>query len=86
MGKLLMELQRQCKHSDLEIKKAGEDCLAIYNILSANTQHVWSSDWNVLTTVEFEGIYPNNHANYYPSRLGNLILKGCNYENKNIDY
>jgi len=74
MGKLLNELKRQIKHSDIEIKKNGELCLELYNILETNTGHIWETDWRTLVNVEFEGIYPNNKAIYYPSWLGKIVL------------
>lgn len=74
MGRLLNTLQKQINDSDAEIKKNGELCLELYNILMINTGHVWESDWNALTDVKYEGVYPNNKTIYYPNWLGKKVL------------
>lgn len=67
-------LQRQLK---TEYKQEAEDCIVIYNHLKeTNDGKVWSSQWEPLTTVSFEGKYPNCTNIYKPNSIGYLILKG----------
>lgn len=76
MGKLADNLKRQLK---TEHQKDAEDCIQLYNYLKeSNNGHVWESQWNTLTTVNFEGIYPNNKRRYKPNNLGYAVLKGLN--------
>lgn len=76
MGKLRDKLQKQSK---TKYKKETEDCLKIYNkLLELNGDgSVWSSQWNVLTTVaDYIGTYPNSIMVYKPSAIGYIFLKG----------
>lgn len=73
MGKLLNELNNQAKTC---YKKEAENCLLIYNTILETTEHVWESDWKPLTSVWFEGKYPNSKRFYKPSSLGLIFLKG----------
>lgn len=79
MSKLYDALQDQLK---TEHKKEAEDCIKIYNVLKAisrekyGEEHVWSSDWNVLTTTMLVGSYPNVRKMYKPSPIGKVFLIG----------
>jgi hypothetical protein len=79
MGKLYDSLQRQLKTED---KHDAEKCLKLYNYLKDTTGSVWESNWNPLTTVRFEGIYPNSTRIYKPSSIGETLLKGINETEK----
>lgn len=85
MSKLYDALQDQLK---TEHKKEAEDCIKIYNALKAisrekyGEEHVWSSDWNVLTTTMLVGNFPNIKKMYKPSHIGKVFLKGITYENQ----
>lgn len=72
MGKLLDNLNKQLK---TEFKQDAEDCLEIYNKLKERTGHVWESDWNPLTTVNFIGQHPYVR-HYKPSAVGYIFLQG----------
>lgn len=74
MGKLYECLQKQLqskKHKD-----DAEDCIKIYEELKRSTGGVWESQWNTLTTLSFEGTYPNSIATYKPNAMGYMFLKG----------
>lgn len=75
MGKLYDNLQKQLK---TEYKQEAEDCLRIYNkLLEINSDSVWRSQWDVLTTVvTYIGTYPNSLMIYRPSAIGYAFLKG----------
>ena len=73
MGKLRNNLEKQLK---TEYKQDAEDCIKIYDVLKERTGHVWESDWNPLTTIRFEGTYPNTKRIYKPSSIGYTFLKG----------
>lgn len=83
MGKLYDNLQKQLK---TEYKKEAEDCIKIYNVLKAisrekyGEEHVWSSDWNVLTTTMLVGSYPNVRKMYKPSHIGKVFLIGILFD------
>lgn len=84
MGNVRDSLQKQL---ETEYRKEAEDCIKIYNALKAisrkkyGEEHVWSSDWNVLTTTMLVGNFPNIKKMYKPSHIGKVFLKGINYEN-----
>lgn len=75
MGKLYNSLQKQL---NTEYKQEAEDCLKIYNkLLEINSDSVWRSQWDVLTTVfDYIGPHPNSFAAYRPSAIGYAFLKG----------
>lgn len=79
MSKLYDALQAQL---ETEYKKEAEDCIKIYNALKAisreecGEEHVWSSDWNALTTTILDGSYPNVRKMYKPSHVGKIFLLG----------
>ena len=83
MSKLYDALQDQLK---TEHKKEAEDCIKIYNVLKAisrekyGEEHVWSSDWNVLTTTMLVGSYPNVRKMYKPSPIGKVFLIGILFD------
>lgn len=83
MSKLYDALHNQLK---TEHKKEAEDCIKIYNVLKAisrekyGEEHVWSSDWNVLTTTMFVGSYPNVRKMYKPSHIGKVFLIGILFD------
>lgn len=74
MSKLYNNLQKQLKSS---YKKEAEDCIKIYHKLQEiSGGSVWSSDWNMLTTIaEFTGTFPNKVMYYKPSKIGEIFLK-----------
>lgn len=75
MGKLYNRLQNQLKLE--EYKKDAEDCLKIYEKLKElNDGRVCESTWYALTTVKFEGEYPNIERIYKPSQEGYSFLNG----------
>jgi len=74
MGKLLDRLNKQLK---TEYKQDAEECIKVYNkIKEVNNNHVWDSVWNPLTSVKFEGKYPNTVMIYSLSPIGKIFLKG----------
>lgn len=83
MSKLYDALQDQLK---TEHKKEAEDCIKIYNVLKAisrekyGEEHVWSSDWNVLTTTMLVGNFPNARKMYKPSHIGKVFLIGILFD------
>lgn len=85
MGNIQDSLQKQLK---TEYSKEAEDCIKIYNALKAisrkkyGEEHVWSSDWNVLTTTMLVGNFPNIKKMHKPSHIGRVFLKGITYENQ----
>lgn len=87
MSKLYNALHNQLK---TEHRKEAEDCIKIYNALKAisrekyGEEHVWSSDWNVLTTTMFVGDFPNMRKIYKPSHVGKVFLKGVLSESGKI--
>lgn len=73
MGKLLLALNRQLK---TEHKKDAEKCIKIYEALKKESNgHVWSSEWNMCTRVEFKGVYPNFKRIYSPKPLGLKLIE-----------
>lgn len=76
MGKLYDRLQKQLKSE--EYKKDAEDCLKIYEKLKEmNNGSVWSSQWNLLTTIAgFLGDKFPKTMMYKPSELGYVFIKG----------
>lgn len=87
MSKLYDALQAQL---ETKYKKEAKDCIKIYNALKAisrekyGEEHVWSSDWNVLTTTILVGDFPNMRKMYKPSHVGEIFLKGVLYESGEI--
>lgn len=85
MGNIQDSLQKQLK---TEYSKEAEDCIKIYNALKAisrkkyGEEHVWASDWNVLTTTMLVGNFPNIKKMHKPSHVGKVFLKGITYENQ----
>lgn len=85
MGNIQDSLQKQLK---TEYSKEAEDCIKIYNALKAisrkkyGEEHVWASDWNVLTTTMLVGNFPNIKKMHKPSHIGRVFLKGITYENQ----
>lgn len=78
MGKLINSLQSQL---ETERKKDAEECIQLYNYLfECYGGKVWSSQWEPLTIVEFEG-YPSNKKYYRLNHLGKLVLKGLSVKN-----
>lgn len=74
MGELLKCLKRQLKTS---YKEDAKECIKIYNKLKdLNSGKVWSSQWDVLTNVNFEGVYPNRERIYKPSLIGKIFING----------
>ena len=73
MGKLYECLQKQTQIE--ENRKDAEDCIKIYNYLKDSMGGVWESQWNTLTKVTYEGVYPNSVIIYKPSELGRMFLK-----------
>lgn len=73
MGKLLNRLNNQLQRP--KHKKDAERCIKIYNYLLKNTGHVWSSEWEKLTIVNFKG-FPSDIRNYKLSHIGEMYLKG----------
>jgi len=71
MGKLLTHLEKQLKS---EFKLDAEDCIKIFNKLVELEGTVWSSQWQILTTVKFKG-FPSDERNYKPSKIGYIFLK-----------
>lgn len=43
-------------------------------------EHVWSSDWNVLTTTMLVESYPNVRKMYKPSHIGKVFLIGILFD------
>lgn len=82
MGKTMNELQRQLKNPDT--KKDAEACIKIYKWLKETDPdgRVWSSRWNPMVKVRWEGTYPNSKAIYKPSITGNTLLKGIECSNE----
>lgn len=74
MGKLYECLQNQLQYK--KHKDDAEDCIKIYEELKRSTGGVWASQWNTLTTLSFEGTYPNSIATYKPNEMGYMFLKG----------
>jgi hypothetical protein len=73
MGKLMVRLEKQLATED---KKDAQDCIEIYNKLKElDNGNVWSSKWNGLTDVTFEG-FPSDKRKYKPSSIGYIFLKG----------
>ena len=85
MGNVQDSLQKQL---ETEYSKEAEDCIKIYNALKAisrkkyGEEHVWSSDWKVLTTTMLVGNFPNVKKMYKLSHIGRVFLKGITYENQ----
>lgn len=83
MSKLYDALQDQLKTAH---KKEAEDCIKIYNALKAisrkkyGEEHVWASDWNVLTTTMLVGNFPNVKKIYKPSHVGKVFLIGILFD------
>lgn len=83
MSKLYDSLQKQL---ETEYKKEAEDCIKIYNALKAisrekyGEEHVWFSDWNVLTTTMLVGNFPNVKKIYKPSHVGKVFLIGILFD------
>ena len=82
MGKLMNALQKQLKNP--ELKKDAEDCIKIYNWIKDTDPKgcVWSSRWNPLVNVRWDGIYPNNTAIYKLNITGYTLLNGIEYKIK----
>lgn len=68
-----------------EHRKNAEDCIKIYNKLKEmNDGSVWSSDWQVLTTIGgWIGERPHAQMAYKPSKVGYVFLNGIRDENTN---
>lgn len=83
MGKIYDRLQEQLKLE--EHRKNAEDCIEIYNKLKEmNDGSVWSSDWQVLTTIGgWIGERPHAQMAYKPSKVGYVFLNGIRDENTN---
>ena len=66
-----------------EHKKNAEDCIKIYNKLKEmNGGSVWSSDWQVLTTIGgWVGERPHAQMACKPSKVGYVFLNGIKSEN-----
>src|SRR5690606_4501594 len=47
-----------------------------------NDGRVWESQWSNLTSVEFEGVYPNSIRIYKLNNIGLQVLKGLEINNK----
>ena len=75
MGKLMNHLKRQLKEP--EHKKDAQECIKIYNWLKDNDKDgcVWSSKWNPLVNVSFEGW---NIKRYSLNFMSKAILKSIN--------
>ena len=76
MGKIYDRLQNQLQVE--EHRKNAEDCIKIYNKLKEmNDGSVWSSDWQVLTTIGgWIGERPHAQMAYKPSKVGYVFLNG----------
>jgi hypothetical protein len=73
MGKLRIRLEKQLKG---EYSKEAEDCIKIYDYLKEkNNGHVWSSQWESLTTVTFKG-FSSGERWYKPNNIGYVFLNG----------
>lgn len=80
--KVITQLQKQLQSNDPDIVLNANDCLLIYNYLKETEGHVWASKWDVLTKViDIIGKYPNSHAVYKPTHIGNMVLKGLKTKN-----
>lgn len=68
-----------------EHREDAEDCIKIYNKLKEmNDGSVWSSDWQVLTTIGgWIGERPHAQMAYKPSKVGYVFLNGIRGENTN---
>ena len=73
MGKIYDRLQKQLQVE--EHREDAEDCIKIYNKLKEmNDGSVWSSDWQVLTTIGgWIGERPHAQMAYKPSKVGNIL-------------
>lgn len=76
MGKIYDRLQKQLQVE--EHREDAEDCIKIYNKLKEmNDGSVWSSDWQVLTTIGgWIGERPHAQMAYKPSKVGYVFLNG----------
>ena len=83
MGKIYGRLQKQLQVE--EHREDAEDCIKIYNKLKEmNDGSVWSSDWQVLTTIGgWIGERPHAQMAYKPSKVGYVFLNGIRGENTN---
>lgn len=83
MGKIYDRLQKQLQVE--EHREDAEDCIKIYNKLKEmNDGSVWSSDWQVLTTIGgWIGERPHAQMAYKPSKVGYVFLNGIRGENTN---
>lgn len=83
MGKIYDRLQKQLQVE--EHREDAEDCIKIYNKLKEmNDGSVWSSDWQVLTTIGgWIGERPHAQMAYKPSKVGYVFLNGIRDENTN---
>lgn len=82
-GKIYDRLQKQLQVE--EHREDAEDCIKIYNKLKEmNDGSVWSSDWQVLTTIGgWIGERPHAQMAYKPSKVGYVFLNGIRDENTN---
>lgn len=86
MSGIYNDLQNQLNS---KYKKEAENCIKIYNKLKEiSGGSVWSSDWNVLTTIAGftpapGDIVPTRMA-LKPSAVGEVFLKGALYESGEI--
>lgn len=75
MGKVEDRLNKQ-----LDIPESCDDakyCLEVYNGLKEmHDGHVWSSIWNQMVYIKFEGTYPYKKRIYRLSEVGKTFLKG----------
>lgn len=83
MGKIYDRLQEQLQVE--EHRENAEDCIKIYNKLKEmNDGSVWSSDWQILTTIGgWIGERPHAQMAYKPSKVGYVFLNGIRDENTN---
>lgn len=77
MGNLMRHLNKQLKEP--EHKKDAEECIKVFNWLQKTDKdgRVWSSRWNPLVNVSFEGW---NVKRYSLNITGKTLLKGIKNE------
>jgi len=77
MSRLVERLQKQLLIP--EYKKNAEECIEIYNWIKSTDKdgRVWSSRWEPLVDVIFEG-FPSDKRIYKLNITGRTLLKGLN--------
>lgn len=75
-GKLKIQLESE----DEIVRQDAKDCLTIANKLKElENGCIWSTQWQVLTTVVWVGKVGNYRQHWYkPSKIGEIFIKGLN--------